>query len=236
MELFLHFIQIPAQVGLPLVETGGIRTVLKLLFHGLQFFAGDIRGSTGFFNDVLRLPPCRLHGLFLFAAKLLIVFLALLLDFCSLLTQPLCLLPGSFHLLALLFQLGKDIFKVLIAFIDQVIRFLQDFLRQTQLAGNGKGIGLSGNADQKLIGGTQCLHVKFTGGIYDPLCAHSIQLELRIVGRSDNVAAHLSAKLNDSRCQSGALRRVRTGTQLIEQYQRPVVALGNHIHDGAHMA
>ena len=139
-------------------------------------------------------------------------------------------------MLALLFQLGKDIFKVLIAFIDQVIRFLQDFLRQTQLAGNGKGIGLSWDANQQPVGGAQGFHVKFTGGIDDTFCAHSIQLELRVVGRSDNVAAHLSAKLNDSRCQSGALRRVRTGTQLIEQYQRPVVALGNHIHDGAHMA
>ena len=104
------------------------------------------------------------------------VFLTLLLDFRGFLTQPLCLLTGRLHLLTLLFQLGKDIFKILITLIYQVVRFFQDFLRQAKLPGNGEGVGLSGDANEQFIGRTQCFHVKFTGGVDDSFCAHGVEL------------------------------------------------------------
>ena len=55
-----------------------------------------------------------------------------LLDFCGFLLQTLCFHPGRLHLLALLLQLGQNIFKILVAFANKVVRFLQNILRQTQ--------------------------------------------------------------------------------------------------------
>ena len=77
---------------------------------------------------MLGFSPGGFHGLFFFPAKLFVVFFTLLFNFRGLLTQPLCLLTGGLHLLTLLFQLGQNILKVLVALIDQVIRFLQDLL------------------------------------------------------------------------------------------------------------
>ena len=50
------------------------------------------------------------------------------------------------------------------------------------------------------------------------------------------MAAHFPAELDNRGSQCGAFRRVRAGTQFVEQHQSPVIALGNHIHNGAHMA
>ena len=103
------------------------------------------------------------------------VFLALLLDFRCFLAQSFRFLSCRLHLLALLLQLCQNIFKVLIAFIHQIVCFFQYFLSKAQLTGNGEGVGLPGNADQQLIGRTQRLYVKFTGGIDDLFSAHGVQ-------------------------------------------------------------
>ena len=86
---------------------------------------------------------------------------ALLLDFCSFLAQALSLMASLLHLLALMLQLGKHIFKILVALPYQIIRFLEDILRKSQLSGNGKGVGFAGDADEQLIGRTQSLYIEF---------------------------------------------------------------------------
>lgn len=132
-QLVLGLVQVPAKLRLPLVEARGIRPILKLLFHGFQFFAGKVCGSPGLFNDVLSFLPGRLHGLFLLLLKLGLILLALLLDFRRLLAEPFRLHTGGLHLLPLAFQLRQHILKVLIALIYQAVRFLEDFLGQSQL-------------------------------------------------------------------------------------------------------
>ena len=160
----------------------------------------------------------------------------MLLDFRRLLAKPFCLHTGGLHLLPLAFQLRQHILKVLIALIYQAVRFLEDFLGQPQLPGNGEGVGLSGNADKQPVGRTQCLHVKLTGGVDNTLGAHGVKLQLGIVGSCHHPAAHFPAELNDGRSQSRALSRVGARAQLIEEHQSPVIALRHHIHDGSHMA
>ena len=207
-----------------------------MLAQCFQLLGGSICRRPGLLNDALRFPPGGLHGLFLFLAQLLLVLLALLLDSGGFLPQLLRLHAGAFHLLPLLLQLGQHILKVLVALAHQVAGFFQNLLGKPQLAGNGKGIGLAGDADEQLVGGLQCLHVKFAGGIDNPLGAHGIELQLGIVGGSHHPAAHFAAELNQRNGKGGTFRRVRTGTQLIIQHQRPVVALSHHVHNGFHVA
>ena len=160
----------------------------------------------------------------------------MLFDFFGLLLQTFRFLAGRLHLLPLLFQLGQDIFKVFVAFINQVVRFFQNFLRQTQFPGNSKGVGLSRNTDQKTIGGAQGVYVKLAGSVDDTLCPHGVEFQFGIVGGCHHSAAHLSAEFDDGCGQRCTFRRVGTGSQLIKQHQRPVIALVHHIHNGAHMA
>jgi len=185
---------------------------------------------------VLGFPAGGLHGLFLFFAELLLIFLVLLLDLCRLLLQALGFLTGKLHLLALLLQLGQHVLKVLVGLVHQIVGFLQNFLRKSQLPGNGKGIGLAGNADEQLVGGSKGLHVELAGGVDDALRAHGVELQFGVMGRRNHPAAQLPTEFDDGGSQRRALRRVGTRAQLVEQHQRPVVALGNHVHNGAHVA
>ena len=164
------------------------------------------------------------------------VFLALLLDFGSLLTQTLRFHAGRFHLLTLLLQLGQHILKVFVTLAYQVVCFLQNVLRQAQLPGNGEGVGLARNANEQLISGLEGLYVELAGGIDDALGSHGIQLQLSIVCRGNDPAVHLPAELNNGHGQCSTLCRVRTGTQLIKQDQGVSVTLRHHIYDGSHVA
>ena len=56
------------------------------------------------------------------------------------------------------------------------------------------------------------------------------------MGRRNHPAAQFPAKFDDGGSQRRALRRVGARAQLVEQNQRPVVALGDHVHNGAHVA
>ena len=58
-----------------------------------------------------------------------------------------------------------------------------------------------------------------------PLGSHGIELQLRVMGGRHHPAAHGPAELNNGHGQSGALRRIRTGSQLIKENERAAVAL-----------
>ena len=236
LELAFRLIEAPAQLSLPLVDAGGICAVLELLTQCFQLVRSGIGSATGILDDLLGLPSCLLHSLFPFLLKLCIINLRLLLDLLCFLAQPFRFSPGSFHLLPLLFQLCQHILKVLIALTHQIVGLFQNLLRKTQFPGNGKGIGLTGNANEQLVGRLQGIHIELAGGIDDPLGSHGVELQLRIVGSCNDTAAHIAAKFDqrDGKCRT--LSRVSTGTQLIKQNQCPVVTFRNHIHNGAHMA
>ena len=53
---------------------------------------------------------------------------------------------------------------------------------------------------------------------------------------SHHTAAHFAAEFDDGHSQRRAFRRVGASAQFIKKYQRAVIALANHIHNGAHMA
>ena len=160
----------------------------------------------------------------------------MLLDLRRLLAEPFRLHPGSLHLLPLAFQLRKHVLKVLVALVNQIVRFLEDFLGQPQLPGNGESIGLAGNADEQPVGRPQGLHVKLAGGVDNPLGAHSVELQLGVVGGGHHPAAHFPAEFDDGGGQGRTLRRVSARAQLVKEHQGSVVALGYHIHNGAHVA
>ena len=127
-ELVLHLVEVPAQFGLTLIDAADVGAVGQLLAHGFQFLGSNVCGGTGFVDDVLGFPAGGLHGLFLFFAELLLIFLVLLLDLCRLLLQALGFLTGKLHLLALLLQLGQHVLKVLVGLVHQIVGFLQNFL------------------------------------------------------------------------------------------------------------
>ena len=235
-NLLLHLIQGAAYFRLPLIDIGSIRTILQLLSQSLQLFGCRICRKPGILNDLLSLPTSGLHSLVLLLLELDAELLALLLDFFGFALQMLRFHTCGFHLLPLLLQLGQYILKVLIALAHQIVSFFQNILRKTQFPGDGKGIGLSGNANQQLIGRPQALHVKLTGRIDNALGSHGVELKFGVVGGRHHPALHLAAEFDDCHSQCRTFRRVGTGAQLVKQHQRPVVTLIHHIHNGLHVA
>ena len=55
------------------------------------------------------------------------------------------------------------------------------------------------------------------------------------MGGCHHTGIHFPAEFDDCHSQSCTLGGVRTGTQFVEQHQRTVITLSNHIHDGPHM-
>ena len=160
----------------------------------------------------------------------------MLFDLCRLCLQPLRFTAGCFHLLALGFQLGKDILKILVSFVHQIVRFLQNFFRKSEFSGNGKSIRFTRNTNQQLVCGSQRLNIEFTGCIDNAFSPHSIQFQLRIMGRCNNTASHFAAEFNNRSCQGCTFRGICARTQLIEQHQCTVIALCYNIHNCPHMA
>ena len=62
--------------------------------------------------------------------------------------------------------------------------FLDDLIRQPQLGRNGKGIALSGYADQQAVGGPQRLHTEFTAGIFHTGGGEGKNLQFTVMGGS----------------------------------------------------
>ena len=56
------------------------------------------------------------------------------------------------------------------------------------------------------------------------------------MGGGHHTGAHFPAELDKGNGQGRALGRVGTGAQLVIEHQGSAVALGHHIHNGAHMA
>ena len=121
-------IQIPAKLSLTLINPLRIGILRKLLFKRLDLLSRHISRPAGIFNNLLRFPSGLLHGLFAFFFKLRIVFFALLFNLLSFFSQSLSFSSCMFHLLALLFQLRQYIFKVFIAFTNQIRGFFQNIL------------------------------------------------------------------------------------------------------------
>ena len=135
------------------------------------------------------------------------------------------------HLLALALHLAQHVLKLDVLPIQMPACQLNDVLRQTQSPGDGESVGLAGDADEQAIGGTEGLHVELTGGVLHPGGGHGVQLQFGVVGGGHDLGAQAPGLLDDGRGQRRALHRVGAGTQFVEEQQRPVVGLPQHLDD-----
>ena len=67
---------------------------------------------------------------------------------------------------AAVLQVGQQVFEGDALLIDTALGVADDVRGQSQLRGNGEGIGLAWNADQKPVGGGEGLQGELTGGIF----------------------------------------------------------------------
>ena len=86
----------------------------------------------------------------------------------ALLPQPVRLTLGLFQPLALLLQLGQHILKADGLAVHLRLGGGDDLLIQSQPPGDGKGVGLSGDADEQPISRPQGGHVKLAAGVLHP--------------------------------------------------------------------
>ena len=103
---------------------------------------------------------------------------------------------------------------------DAALRVLYDLRGYAQPLGYRKGVRLARYAYQQPVGGPECRHVELAGGVDHALRRRRVYLELRVVRRRSDDAAPFPRVLDDRYGQSRALRRVRSGAQLIEKNER----------------
>ena len=93
------------------------------------------------------------------------------------------LFPLFFDGLAALFQISKEIFKRFILLGQMRFGILDDIIRKAEFFGNRESITFSRNTDQKMVSRAQCLHVKFTAGIFYSRSRKSKYLQFAVVCR-----------------------------------------------------
>ena len=149
--------------------------------------------------------------------------------------EPGGLVPVLLQALALLLQLGEHVLKADGLAVHLGLGGVNDRRVQPQPLGDGKGVGLAGDADEKLVGGPQGLYVKLAGGVLDPRRGHGKGLQLRVVGGGGHLGPPLADVLYDGDGQSGTLDGVRTGPQLVKEDQAALVRLLQNLHDVHHV-
>ncbi|CDD46336.1 unknown [Firmicutes bacterium CAG:534] len=134
-----------------------------------------------------------------------------------------------------LLQIAEEIFKVLILCGDLGSGGINDIIRKSKLAGNGKGIALSGNADEKAVGGSKGFHIKFAAGIFYKGSRQGIDLQLAVMGGSHGAdpSGMKMIQNGDGKCCS--LCGIRTCSKLIKKAQGIFVCFFQNRHNGGHM-
>ena len=201
-------------------------TELMEIFHGLicVFF--------GFSENRMCLFVCLLNNTLLPLIQFFLFCLQLRLQCMNFFFIFFNLQAFFFNSHSVCFQSGDYIFKGFILFTDLFFRFIDDIRRQPQFAGNSKRITFSRYSDQKTIGRSKCLHIKFTGRIFYAWCRQRIYFQLTVMGSRHGADPLFLQMIQDSNCQCRSFGGVSTGTQFIKQYQRVWVRLfdkGNHI-------
>ena len=100
-----------------------------------------------------------------------------------------------------------------------------NFIGQAQPPGDGKGIGLAGDADQQPVSGAEGLHIELAGGVLHSRRGHGKGFQLCVVGGGSRFCPKRSDVLNNGDGQRRALHGVSTGSQLVEQDQTIPVRL-----------
>ena len=96
---------------------------------------------------------------------------------------------------------------------------IDDFLGNPQFCADEKSVGFAGDADAQLIGWHQAVHIKLTAGIDHAGRLQSIDFELGIMGRGHEQRSLAAQPFQNADSQCRALRRVGTGSKLVQQNQ-----------------
>lgn len=157
LQLLLRLVEAAAHPGLLFVGAGDECAVFGLLAQLLELFVDCVRRAAGVVDDELGLLASLLGGLFLLLLDLGVVFVGFFLLFLGLAAQALGFFLRLLHLLPLLVELGQDILEIHVVLADQAPRLLQDAVIEPEALGDGKRIGLAGNADEQPVGRLQRL-------------------------------------------------------------------------------
>ena len=182
-------------------------------------------------------------GLFIrFAKDPVSLFIQLLLTLLGLLFQGFRFTPVSGNFLPLFFdrpaaclQIGEQIFKGDILFTEPFLCIFDNKIGQSQLAGDGECVALSGDTDEQPVSRTETLHVEFTTGILHAWRRECIYFQLTVVcGRH---CAYISLmQIREDGCGKGsAFRGIRTGAQLVKKYKGMFVYFFQERDDIRHM-
>ena len=168
----LRLVQRPPEgrPGLVLVE-GPVRPGLGLPHFG-ELLEHLVRRGTGVPQDALGLCLAPAPGVVLGPLHLVPELPGLAGILLPLAQQAVRLLLPLLQRLALFLQLGQDVLEPDALAAHLLLGGGDDVLRQPQPPGDGKGVGLAGNADQQPVGGGQCLHVELAGGVLHPRRGH----------------------------------------------------------------
>ena len=140
-----------------------------------------------------------------------------------------------FNCNAALFQIGNNVFKADVLFVDLLLGGFDDFIGKTELFGNCKGVTFSGNADQQPVGRAQRFHIEFTAGVFNKFRRKGVDFQLAVMCGRHCADAAVMQIVQDCDRQRCTLSRVGPGPQLIEQAQGICVCLCQNGDDGGHV-
>ena len=182
-------------------------------------------------------------GLFIrFAQDPVSLFIQLLLALLGLLFQSLRFTAVSGDLFPLLLdrpaaclQVGEQIFKGYILFTEPFLCIFDNKIGQSQLAGDGECVALSGNTDEQPVSRTETLHVEFAAGILHARRRECIYFQLTVVcGRHCTYISLM--QIREDGCGKGsAFRGICTGAQLVKKYKGMFVYFLQERDDICHM-
>ena len=155
--------------------------------------------------------------LFLQPFRLVAQFLRLLMRFLG----QAALLFGD---LAVVFRAGDDVLEADLVAGEVLAGLLDEKVRQAQLAGNFKGVGLARHADGEAVGGPERLHVELHGGVFHPRRGEGEGLELAVMRGGQRGHLHRKQMFENGHGQRRALGGVGARAQFVKQRQR----LGRH--------
>ena len=112
---------------------------------------------------------------------------------------------------------------------------LDNVVGKSQFFGNGKGVALTGDSDEKPVGGAQRLHAELAAGVLHARLCQGKYLQLAVVGGGHGAALHVVEEGQNSHCQSGSLRRICSGSQLVKQAQGAGICLPQNGHNVRHV-
>ena len=116
-------------------------------------------------------------------------------------------------------QVGEQVFKGDILFAEPLSGIFDNKIRQSQFAGDGESVTLSGNTDEQPVSRAETLYIEFTAGILHARRRKGVYLQLaEVCGRH---CAYISlVQVREDGCgKGGAFRGVRAGSELVKEDQ-----------------